>query len=148
MTKKRARLRPQNKTSPIPAFWGYNLRVGPRAWVGCRPYNQHRRAFGVCSRSAPRWLMMSMLMWPLVVWGVLTTVLVILLIYRSTLTMQEDDQLFLGESESHMEKEQIEIMAKVNKITPLVKWLGAASGVLILVIAGIAVYQGLQQAAQ
>ena len=89
--------------------------------------------------------MMSMLMWPLAVWGVLTAVLVILLIYRSTLTMQEDDQLFLGESESHMEKEQIEIMAKVNKITPLVKWMGAASGVLLLVIAGMAVYQGLQQ---
>jgi len=89
--------------------------------------------------------MMSMLMWPLVVWGILTGVLIILLIYRSTLTMQEDDQLFLGESESHMEKEQIEIMAKVNKITPLVKWMGAASGVLLLVIAGLAVYQGLQQ---
>jgi len=88
---------------------------------------------------------MSILMWPLAVWGVLTAVLVILLIYRSTLTMQEDDQLFLGESESHMEKEQIEIMAKVNKITPLVKWMGAASGVLLLVIAGMAVYQGLQQ---
>jgi hypothetical protein len=91
---------------------------------------------------------MSILMWPLAVWGVVTAVLVILLIYRSTLTMQEDDQLFLGESESHMEKEQIEIMAKVNKITPLVKWVGAASGVLLLVIAGLAVYQGLQNAAQ
>lgn len=89
--------------------------------------------------------MMAMLMWPLVVWGILTAVLIILLIYRSTLTMQEDDQLFLGESESHMEKEQIEIMAKVNKITPLVKWMGAASGLLLLVIAGLAVYQGLQQ---
>ena len=44
--------------------------------------------------------------------------------------MQEDDQLFLGDPESHMEKVQIEIMAKVNKITPLVKWVGAASGVL------------------
>jgi Tfp pilus assembly protein PilN len=89
--------------------------------------------------------MTSILMWPLAVWGVVTAVLVILLIYRSTLTMQEDDQLFLGESESHMEKEQIEIMAKVNKITPLVKWVGAASGLLLLVIAGLAVYQGLQQ---
>jgi len=89
--------------------------------------------------------MAPMLMWPLVVWGVITTVLIILLIYRSTLTMQEDDQLFLGESESHMEKEQIEIMAKVNKITPVVKWIGAASGLLLLVIAGLAVYQGLQQ---
>ena len=88
---------------------------------------------------------MQILLWPLVAWGVLTSILIILLIYRSTLTMQEDSQLFLTESESHMEKEQIEIMAKVNKITPLVKWMGAASGVLLLVIAGMAVYQGLQQ---
>jgi len=44
-----------------------------------------------------------------------------------------------------MEQEQIELMAKLNKVTPFVKWLGAVSGVLILVIAGLAVYQGLQQ---
>jgi hypothetical protein len=88
---------------------------------------------------------MQMLVWPLIVWGVLTGILVILLIYRSTLTMQEDDQLFLGESESHMEKEQIELMHKVNKVTPIVRWLGAVSGVLILAIAGVAIYQGLQQ---
>ncbi|MBZ5570474.1 MAG: hypothetical protein LAO09_01175 [Acidobacteriia bacterium] len=92
--------------------------------------------------------MTTMLMWPLVVWGVLTTVLIILLIYRSTLTMHEDDQLFLGESESHMEREQIEIMQKLNKVTPIVKWLGAASGVLILVIAGMWIYQGLSQQMQ
>jgi uncharacterized membrane protein SpoIIM required for sporulation len=79
----------------------------------------------------------------LTIWGVLTAVLVILLIYRSTLTMQEDDQLFLEESESHMALEQQVLMAKVNKINPLVKILGAASGVLILVIVGIFVYQGL-----
>jgi uncharacterized membrane protein SpoIIM required for sporulation len=79
----------------------------------------------------------------LIIWGVLTGVLVILLIYRSTLTMQEDDQLFLEESESHMALEQQVLMAKVNKINPLVKILGAASGVLILVIVGIFVYQGL-----
>jgi hypothetical protein len=86
-----------------------------------------------------------MLMWPLIVWGVLTGVLVILLIYRSTLTMHEDDQLFLDDSASGMAQEQAEIMAKLNKVTPFVKWLGAASGVLILVIAGLAIYQGLNQ---
>jgi membrane-associated PAP2 superfamily phosphatase len=89
--------------------------------------------------------MMSMLMWPLIIWGVLTGVLIVLLIYRSTLTMQEDDQLFLDESASGMAQEQAEIMEKLNKVTPFVKWLGAASGVLILVIAGLAVYQGLNQ---
>jgi len=87
---------------------------------------------------------MANLMWPLIVWGVVTAVLIVLLIYRSTLTMHEDDQLFLDESESHMEREQIELMKKVNRITPLVKWLGAVSGVMILAIAGVAVYQALQ----
>jgi len=89
--------------------------------------------------------MMSMLMWPLIVWGVLTAALIILLIYRSTLTMHEDDQLFLDDSASGMAQEQAEIMAKLNKVTPFVKWLGAASGALILVIAGLAIYQGLNQ---
>jgi uncharacterized membrane protein SpoIIM required for sporulation len=88
---------------------------------------------------------MSPLMLLFIAWGVLTAVLVVLLIYRSTLTMQEDDQLFLDASESHMEKEQIILMQKVNKINPLVRWLGAASGLLILVIAGLAIYQGLNQ---
>lgn len=88
---------------------------------------------------------MTPLVWLLIVWGALTAVLVVLLIYRSTLTMHEDDQLFLGESESHMEKEQVELMKKVDKLNPFVRWLGAASGLLILVIAGLAVYQGLNQ---
>ncbi|HEX8817417.1 MAG TPA: hypothetical protein VF753_18120 [Terriglobales bacterium] len=87
---------------------------------------------------------MAGLMWPMVLWGVVTGVLIILLIYRSTLTMHEDDQLFLDESESHMEKEQIELMKKVNKITPVVKWLGAVSGIMILGIGGVAIYQALQ----
>jgi hypothetical protein len=81
----------------------------------------------------------------LIVWGVLTAALIALLIYRGTLTMHEDDQLFLGESESHMAREQIEIMEKVNKLGPFVKILGTASAVMILGIAGLAIYQGLTQ---
>jgi hypothetical protein len=74
---------------------------------------------------------------------VLTAVLVILLIYRSTLTMREDDQLYLSDSGSSMQQEQTEILTKVNKLTPMVRILGAASGVLILVIAGMALYTQL-----
>jgi len=86
---------------------------------------------------------MSPMMWLLTVWGALTAILIILLIYRSTLTMHEDDQLFLNESDTHMQTEQTEILTKVNRITPLVKVLGAVSGVMILVIAGMFIYQGL-----
>jgi len=85
------------------------------------------------------------LFWLLIVWGALTVVLIVLLIYRSTLTMQEDDQLFLDEAESHMAQDQLDLMSKVNKITPLVKVLGGASGLMFLVIAGLFIYQGLTQ---
>lgn len=86
---------------------------------------------------------MSPLVWMLSVWGVLTGVLVILLIYRGTLTMQEDDQLFLDDTKSQMQQDQADIIAKVNKINPFVKVLGAASGIMFLVIAGMFIYQGL-----
>ncbi|MBV9624109.1 MAG: hypothetical protein JOZ14_09035 [Acidobacteria bacterium] len=88
---------------------------------------------------------MSTLFGLLIAWGVLTAALIALLIYRGTLTMHEDDQLFLTESESHMAQEQVEIMQKVNKLGPFVKILGTASAVLILTIAGVAIYQGLTQ---
>jgi hypothetical protein len=81
----------------------------------------------------------------LIAWGVLTAALIALLIYRGTLTMHEDDQLFLDESESHMAQEQKEIRNRVNQLGPFVKILGTASAVLILTIAGVAIYQGLTQ---
>lgn len=82
----------------------------------------------------------------LVAWGILTGILIILLIYKSTLTMHEDDSIFLNETESQMHKDQVEVLAKMNKITPIVKILGALSGVMILVIAGLFIYQGLNSA--
>ncbi len=79
----------------------------------------------------------------LAVWGVFTVALIILLIYRSTLTMHEDDQLFLDDANSHMQQEQTELLVKVNRLTPLVWVSGAGSGVLLLVLAGMFIYQGL-----
>ena len=81
--------------------------------------------------------------WLLIMWGIVTGILLILLFYRSTLTRQEDDQLFIDESSSSRATEQSQLIAKVNKINPLVKLVGATSGLMILVIAGWAVYLGL-----
>jgi beta-lactamase regulating signal transducer with metallopeptidase domain len=81
----------------------------------------------------------------LVIWAVLTTILVILLIYRSTLSMHEDDQLFLDQSESHMEKEQTALIAKMNRLQTPVRLLGAASGLLILIVFGMWIWKGLNQ---
>jgi hypothetical protein len=82
----------------------------------------------------------------LVAWGILTGILVILLIYRSTLTMHEDDSIMLNDTESQMQKDQVEVLAKMKKITPIVQVLGALSGVMILAIAGLFIYQGLTNA--
>lgn len=50
--------------------------------------------------------------WLLIAWGVVTGIL-ILLFYRSTLTRQEDDQLFIDESSSSRATEQSQLIAKV-----------------------------------
>jgi hypothetical protein len=81
--------------------------------------------------------------WLLVIWGVLTTILVVLLIYRSTLSIHEDDQLFLSNPDSPMHTEQTELLEKMNKLTPMLKIFGTASGTLILVIGVVFVYQSL-----
>ena len=81
----------------------------------------------------------------LIAWGGFTLVLVILLIYRSTLNMQEDDQLFLDEAESHMQREQEDLLSKMRKIQPFVRGFGAAAGVLTLFIIGLVVYDALKQ---
>ena len=86
---------------------------------------------------------MSKIVILLVVWGVLTTILIVLLIYRSTLTMHEDEQLFLDESSSHMAEEQRDLVRRVNRLSPMIKAFGGASGALILIIAGMWIYQGL-----
>jgi hypothetical protein len=79
----------------------------------------------------------------LTIWGGLTAVLIVLLIYRGTLVMREDDQLFLDQSESHMQLEQQELIARVNRMNWPVRILGGASGLLLLIMAGLWVYEGL-----
>lgn len=81
----------------------------------------------------------------LIVWGVLTAILIVLLIYRSTLTMHEDDQLFLDQSASHMQQEQTALLQRINRLQTPVRALGAASGLLLLVMVAMWVYRGLNQ---
>ncbi len=81
----------------------------------------------------------------LVLWGAVTAILIVLLIYRSTLSMQEDDQLFLDESESHMQKEQALVLKRMERLQWPLRFLGTASGLLILVIFGVWLWRGLNQ---
>jgi hypothetical protein len=81
----------------------------------------------------------------MIIWGALTVVLVILLIYRGTLTMHEDDQLFLDDAQAHMAKEQEDLIIRMKRLTPWVRIFGACSALLIVVIAGLFVYGRMNQ---
>jgi len=70
-------------------------------------------------------------------------IFIALLIYRGTLTMHEDDQLFLDSAEDHMQKEQQELIRKMNRLTPWVRIFGAGSALLIIVIGGLALYNNM-----
>jgi hypothetical protein len=88
---------------------------------------------------------MSMIMMLLIVWGVLTAALILLLIYRSTLTLHEDEQLFLDDASASIRAEQEQLHVRMKRVTPYVRILGALSGVLILLIAGMAVWQQINK---
>jgi len=81
----------------------------------------------------------------LIAWGVLTAVLILLLIYRSTLTLHEDDQLFLDDASASIRAEQEELQLRMKKVAPYVRILAILSGVLILFIAGMAVWQQINR---
>ena len=78
-----------------------------------------------------------------VIFGVFAVGLIVLLIYKSTLTMHRDDQLFLDDSSSHMHQEQTELLAKVNRLTIPVRVFSIGSGGFLLVLGVMLLYQKL-----
>jgi hypothetical protein len=80
-----------------------------------------------------------------VVFGVFAVGLVLLLIYRSTLTMHEDDQLFLDDANSHMQEEQTELLVKVNRLRMPVWVFSIGSGIFALVLVAMLIYQKLNE---
>jgi hypothetical protein len=75
----------------------------------------------------------SIVMWS--IWIAFAIFLAALYIYRSSLTRDEEDQIFLDESFDHEKAEQAVIAAKVTRIEPLVRiaqWLVGAMSVVVV----------------
>jgi hypothetical protein len=80
----------------------------------------------------------------LIVWAVITAVFFLLLVRRTLLASHEDDQIFLGDCEEHMAREQRELVAKIMRLSKPITTTGVAAGGLLLVIAGMWIYEGLK----
>jgi hypothetical protein len=73
-------------------------------------------------------------MW--IVWSVIVLFTAALYIYRSNLTRDEEDQIFLDDSFSHEKSAQAAIIAKVNKVQPLLRvalWLVGIASLCVVV---------------
>ena len=77
--------------------------------------------------------------------GLFAVGLIVLLIYKSTLTMHEDDQLFLDDANSHMQEEQTELLTRVNKLTIPMRVFSIGSGVFLLAFLALLIYQKLNE---
>jgi hypothetical protein len=73
------------------------------------------------------------IMWS--VWSLFIVLTAALYIYRSNLTRDEEDQIFLDDSFDHEKSAQAAIVAKVNKVQPILKillWLVAISTLFVI----------------
>lgn len=77
--------------------------------------------------------------------GLFAVGLIVLLIYKSTLTMHEDDQLFLDEANSHMQEEQTELLTKISRLTIPMRVFSIGSGVFLLAFLALFIYQKLNE---
>jgi hypothetical protein len=69
------------------------------------------------------------------VWGVLAAITAVLYLYRSSLTRDEEDQIFLDDSFEHEKVLQQAIVARVNKIEPALRfflWIVAAATLFVI----------------
>jgi len=77
-------------------------------------------------------------------WGVITAFLVVLVVYRGTLSSKEDDQIFIDAAEQHHYRDQLVIIARISRLTKPIIALAVLSGVLLLASAGVWIYQAFK----
>ena len=76
-------------------------------------------------------------------WGLITVALVLLLVYRATLSSKEDDQLYLNKVEvSMMGSAQAAVITRLNRLGKPIMALAILSGILLLASASLWVWIG------
>ncbi len=86
---------------------------------------------------------MGTLQMVLLAWGVVTSILVCVWIYRSALENREEDQIFLDAAGDSMAREQRAIVARIEKLSRPILALIVLSGVLFVTMAGVWIWQSI-----
>jgi hypothetical protein len=79
------------------------------------------------------------------VWAALVIVLAALYLYRSNLERDEEDQIFLDDAFAHERNAQSAIVAKVNKIQPVLRASMILVGVATVFVVGYYVMDIVKQ---
>jgi hypothetical protein len=79
----------------------------------------------------------------LILWGIVTGLLAVVLMYRSIIAMKEEEQLFLTGGNSNSEEEQKDIQKRLRRLAPYTKLLSASSGILLIASAGMWLAQAM-----
>jgi hypothetical protein len=87
---------------------------------------------------------MGTLQMVLLAWGVVTAILICMWIYRSALENREEDQIFLDAAGDSMAQEQRLIVARIEKLSAPIMVLMVLSGVLLVTLAGVWIWQSIR----
>ena len=97
---------------------------------------------GIWDRNFLEVLTMQPIVWG--VWILCAVFLAVMHLYRSRLTRDEEDQIFLDDAANHQKKEQEDILVKVNKIQPFIRVVTGVTCALTVGIIGVYVWDALQ----
>jgi len=73
-------------------------------------------------------------MW--MIWGAAVLLLAVVSLYASRIARNEEDQLFLGDSFSHVQAEQADIQAKVRRFLPVKRTVMVLAVLMTLFVIG------------
>lgn len=79
------------------------------------------------------------------VWGFTILLMAVVLLYRSRLGRDEEDQLFLDDSFSHEKANQAAIASRVSKVTPVLRGTEIIAGLATLFVIGYYIIDVINQ---
>jgi hypothetical protein len=78
-----------------------------------------------------------------IVEAVLTAAAILMFLYRGALDMKEEDHIILNNAEAHLARDQAAIRRKLDMLSRYIKIVAIAWSVVLLVLFGLWVGQGL-----